>query len=146
MNNDLQHSADMVFLALTLYREARGEIYECKVAVAFSIVNRVFHPAWWGHDFMSVMFKKWQYSSLTALKDPQLTVWPQSDDPSWQECLAIADKIVNNELSDPVPGADSYYDVSIPPPPWTKTARFVAQIGRIRFYDVDHDEREASKQ
>ncbi len=139
MKENLQLYADRTFLALALYREARGESHECKIAVACSIMNRVGRPSWWGKDVMSVLFKKWQYSSLTASKDPQLTTWPQSNDPVWQECLTIADQIFHGELTDPVPGADSYYDISIPPPNWTKTARFVAQIGRIKFYDVDHD-------
>ena len=143
MSDNLQRSADMVFLALALYREARGATHECKVAVAFSIMDRVQHPGWWGRDIMGVLFKRWQYSSLTNPKDPQLTIWPQPDENAWQECLAIAEQVIAGALDNPVPGADSYYDISIPPPVWTKDARFVAQLGRIKFYEV---RREASKQ
>lgn len=136
---DLRKSAEITLLALTVWREARGESRECRLAVAFSILNRVTNPKWWGNDILSVIRKKWQYSSLTDPKDRQLTTWPAFDDPTWFECLTVAMNALDGSIPNPVPGADSYYDNSITAPPWTKTARFAKQIGRILFFDVDHD-------
>lgn len=126
-------------LALTMWREARGESKECKVAVAWSILNRVARGGWWGDRVDKVIRKKWQYSSMTAPGDPNLVAWPDLDDPSFVDCATIAYDVLHNAIANPVPGADSYFDISIQAPAWTKDARLVAQIGRIIFYDVDHD-------
>lgn len=87
---------------------------------------------------MEVLFKKWQYSSLTDPKDPQLTTWPK-DDTVWGHCLYVADGVLNGVFSNPVPGADSYFDLSIPAPAWATPEMFVKQIGKLRFYNVDRD-------
>jgi Cell wall hydrolyses involved in spore germination len=138
VNGNLQKYAYLIFLALTIWREARGESYLCKLAVAYSILNRVKRPSWWGTNIMEVLFKKWQYSSLTDPKDKQLTTWPRPDS-VWWECVNAAQDAMNEEIENPVEGADSYFDVSISNPYWTTAARFVTQIDRIKFYDTDHD-------
>jgi len=136
---ELEQMAEMVFLALAIWREARGEPNLGKVAVAMSLLNRVSHPGWWGDDVMSVLFKRWQYSSLTDPRDRQLVVWPHKDDPSWQECMQIARDALEGVLENPVPGADSYHDTSIRPPAWATKDCFVRQIGRLLFYNVYRD-------
>lgn len=140
----VQNCSDATFLALALWREARGEPEECRRAIVSCILNRVARPGWWGKSVSEVLFKKWQFSSLTDPRDPQLTTWPAHSDQSWKECLDIAwDMLVWGNVVNTVPGADSYYDVSLDmagkPPFWIKEARFVKQIGRVKFYDVDHD-------
>lgn len=137
--NTPQNSADIAFLALTIWREARGESREVRAGIAHVILNRVHRPAWWGTDIMSVVFKKWQFSSLTDPRDRQLTTWPSKDERSWQQCLQVAIEACAGGLKNPVPGADSYYDISIPAPKWATPAPFVAQIGRVRFYNLDRD-------
>lgn len=131
--------AELVFLALTVWREARGQSRECQVGVAYSIMNRVKNPGWWGNSVCSVLFKRLQYSSMTYKGDPQLTTWPAETDPSWLQCLEVASTVLVEAEENPVPGADSYHDVSIPPPNWASPKSFVRQIGRIRFYNLDRD-------
>lgn len=132
--------AEVTLLGLTLWREARGEPFECKLAVARSILNRVHRPSWWGSDILSVVTKRWQYSSLTDPKDRQLTTWPTWSDGSWISCMQLARDLVHGaQLPNPAPGADSYYDTSIPAPKWATAETFVKQIGRIRFHNLDHD-------
>lgn len=130
---------DIVFLALCVWREARGEKEAGQVGVAQCIMNRVKRPGWWGNDVKSVIFKKWQFSSLTDPRDRQLTVWPEKDTLDWIRAIHVAEDVVEGRVLNPVLGADSYHDISIPSPKWTKTARYVTQLGRIKFYDVDHD-------
>lgn len=132
-------SINTVFLALCIWREARGESIECQCAVAFSIMNRVDRPSWWGNDVMSVIFKKWQYSSMTAPKDIQLTTWPSMEDSVWPQCYDVAQGVLLKTKVNPVPGADSYFDISIPNPKWATDDKFVKQIGRIKFYNLDMD-------
>ena len=128
------------YLAFVIWREARGEPIEVRIAVAWSILNRVAKPSWWGRDVDQVVTKAWQYSSLTDPRDPQLAkAWPLIDDKQWRECMEIAQNVLRNAIPCPLPGADSYYDTSIPAPSWTAQARFCGQLGRIRFYDTDRD-------
>jgi len=134
-----QQSVDLTFLALTLWREARGESEECLAAIAGCILNRVSRPSWWGNDIMSVLFKKWQFSSLTDPKDGQLTTWPTTGEKSWVRCLKMARCAIQGVIQHPAPGADHYYDISIPPPKWADPKKFVRQIGRVRFYDLDKE-------
>jgi len=136
---DPQACVAIVFLALAVWREARGEGHEGKVGVACSILNRVDRPSWWGSTVLSVVTKKWQYSSLTDPHDPQLTTYPKDADPSWVECLQIARDAITGTVDNPVPTADSYHDISIPPPNWATREVFVKKVGRLIFYNVDRD-------
>jgi N-acetylmuramoyl-L-alanine amidase len=134
-------TASVYYLGLVVYREARGEIMAARVAVAYTVMNRAARPKWWGSTIQSVIFKKWQYSSMTDPNDPQvkLHTLPTTDDPAFLECLTTACEVLGGVTGNPVPGADSYYDDSIAAPNWTAGARFVAKIGKLNFYDVDHD-------
>jgi spore germination cell wall hydrolase CwlJ-like protein len=139
MMENYQALADKAFLALCVWREARGESLAAQTGVAYVIMNRVKKPSWWGHDVMSVLFKKWQFSSLTDPGDKQLTRWPDSSDESWQRCLEVACNVIERNFPNTVRGADHYYDISIRPPKWADPLKFVAQVGRLRFYDLDFD-------
>lgn len=141
LDRALSQASDMIFLALTIWREARGESEEVQRGVAFSILNRMQKPAWWNshktNDVPSVVFKRLQYSSLTHKYDPQLRTWPPaSDDPVWLQCIQVASEALSQVSDNPVAGANSYYDVSISPPVWATKASFVVQLGRICFHEV----------
>ena len=137
--HELKDRAGFGLLAITLWREARGESKECIAGVAYCILNRVERPSWWGKTVYGVVTKKWQFSSMTDPRDKQLALYPDENDPYWEKCLMVADGVLSGAISNPVPGADSYHDISIHSTKWTKDARFVEQIGRIKFFDVDHD-------
>lgn len=135
---------EIALLALTLWREARGETYEAKIAVAHTVKNRLDRPGWWGNDWISVLTKKWQYSSLTDPNDRQLTVWPKADDAAMEECLAIAERVITGMYNSPLKGIDSYYDDSLKGdmvPKWAREhpERFVGKIGKLNFYNNDCD-------
>jgi N-acetylmuramoyl-L-alanine amidase len=134
-----QYWVNIVFLALTVWREARGEEYLAKLAVAYSILERVAHPKWWGDDLMSVVFKRLQYSSMTHAGDPNLIDWPQAADSTWSDSMIAAMAATGKGAANPAPGADSYFDDSIAPPSWAKPEMFVLKIGRLNFYNLDRD-------
>src|SRR5574337_272162 len=141
MKNEAQLNLDAsaFMLALTAWREASGEPALTRIAVMYSVLNRVQRPSWWGKSVLEVVAKKWQYSSLTAPRDPNLIRWPLPEDSVWWPTFGIAYDIMDGLVVNPVLGADSYHDTSIPIPPWAAGSRFVDQIGRLRFYDVDRD-------
>jgi N-acetylmuramoyl-L-alanine amidase len=129
-------------LALTLWREARGESTTARIGVAYSVINRVRNPKWWGNSIASVLAKRYQYSALTLGGDPNLVKWPVPGGPdgiAFEECMKITDQVLSGVVANPVTGADSYYDASIPPPAWAKPAMLVKKLGRISFYNVDGD-------
>jgi len=131
-----QDMADRVFLALMIWREARGESTEGKAAVAHVALTRSLRPGWWGRNMMGVLFKKWQFSSLTDPNDKQLTTWPEADDQSWIDSLQVACDVLDGKLPNPVPWADHYFDDSIDPPAWAAPDKFIRQIGRVLLYRV----------
>src|ERR1039458_10023811 len=113
-----QQSANLIFLALCVWRESRGESAEAQLAVAYSILQRVARGGWWGTDVQSVIGKKWQYSSITTPGDPNLIQWPLSNDPSWDACVHAAQAALTCSLPNPAPGADWYFDGSVNRPGW----------------------------
>lgn len=137
-------SWELGFFALVLWREARGESFETKVAVACSIMNRVEHPQWWGSNLTEVLRKAWQYSSVTDTKDPQLTKWPASTDHFFAECLSVCAGVLEGVYHNPFKGSDSYFDDSLQGdqrPKWAKEhpERYVGKSGRLNFYNMDCD-------
>jgi hypothetical protein len=74
------------FGLLVMGREARGEDYDTILKMGWSIRNRVTSPRWWGHDWISVITKPEQYTSMVPPpkdKDPNLTVYPDPKDAHW---------------------------------------------------------------
>lgn len=139
-----QRITNAFYLAFVLWREARGEPYEGKVALVYSIMHRVAHPKWWGRDIPSVVTRKWQYSSMTNPSDGQLTLFPVYD-LSWEECLQIALNVLDQKVANPAPGADSYYAADTLKPSWANTARFIVRIGKHCFYNTDGDRSDSTK-
>lgn len=127
-------------LSIVVWREARGESRPAKIAVACSILNRVIRPSWWGDSISAVISKKWQYSSMSASGDPNLIRWPSRPDPAFEECMAVVDDVLAQRIKNPMPGADSYFDDSIPPPKWADEAKRVGKLGHFSFYNLDQDQ------
>lgn len=129
------------YLAFVAWREARSAKLpdQARLGVMFVIRDRALHAGWWGKTEDEVATKRLQFSSLTDPNDKQLTTWPLSSDPSWFNCVRLACAVMADAVDNPVSGADSYYDESIPAPAWAKPERFVKQIGTLKFYDTDGD-------
>jgi spore germination cell wall hydrolase CwlJ-like protein len=126
-------------MALAIYREARGEQEIAQIGVGWTLKNRAQRPSWWGKTIDGCAYKAWQYSSLTDPHDRQLTVWGIAGIPAWETAWRIAGSILDGTYDHPLPGADSYHDISVPTPDAMATGRFCGQIGRLKFWDVDHD-------
>jgi len=93
-------------LALTLYREASGASHDARVAIRKTIENRAAKGGWWGSDILSVCLKPYQFSSMTAPRDPNLVRWPTANDSVWADCAAIAQGTFDY---DPTDGATYYW-------------------------------------
>lgn len=127
--------------ALTLWREARNQPYQGKLAVAYTIVERTSRPGWWNKNrsgsVVAAVTMPWQYSSITDPHDPQLVLFPREMDADFDECVTAMKAALAGTSPSPVPTADSYYATSMAvPPKWATPERFITQLGDHRFYKV----------
>lgn len=123
-----------VLLALLIWREARGESEEAQIAVACTVRERVKRPSWWGHNWIEVITKKWQYSSIAAPNDLQLILYPAAADKEFAMALRIANEVIGGVIESVAAGATHYFDDSISAPAWATAEKFVRKIGRLNFY------------
>ena len=130
-------------LVICVGREGRGEDYDSMLGIAWSIRSRVEHPSWWGHDWLSVMSQKEQYSSMVppnADNDPNLRVYPVLSNSQWRLVAEAAEAAYWESTPDNTGGSTHYYDSSLDldQPSWTKspTSVHVKDIGRLRFWRV----------
>lgn len=125
-------------MARTLWGEARGEGLPGITAVACVIMNRANNPRWWGTNVVEVCQKPWQFSCWNE-NDPNrpklLAV--TSADPQFALCLQTATNAIAGALADPTGNADSYFDISIPPPNWANGADRIYAVGDLRFYRLE---------
>jgi N-acetylmuramoyl-L-alanine amidase len=127
-------AANKFLLALVIWREARGESYQGKVAVASVIRNRVeatHLPDQWDN----IIERKWQFSSMTAPGDAMLVQWPLNEDLSWIDSLAASEGVYSGALLDNTGGATLYANLHVCQPKWdfSKLTQTVV-IGNHTFF------------
>lgn len=122
-------------LALAIWREARGESIEAKMAVASVIRNRcAMAPAEGFHSTVSGnILKPWAFSSFNQ-GDAQCEKYPAITDPSWHDSLEAANISNAGHSADRSNGAVFYHDDSIGVPSAWGRVEQTASIGRLRFY------------
>lgn len=127
-------------LALTMWREARGEGREGMRAVGHVIRNRVRNGTFgdWDH----VITSKWQFSSISAPGDAQLVRWPDSPDDRFALAMQLTDAIFEDNDPDITSGSLWYANLDFVPASstfWETVARnpdneFAVKIGNHTFY------------
>ena len=134
MNPQDSYQWNVFALALCIWREARGESFEAKLAVGYVVITRANLSRWWGGpSITSVIFHKEQFSSLTHAGDPNLTQWPSDTDTTWGDSINAAKQAIAKSAVNPAPDADSYVSGTVEPE-WIASATFIAKIGAFRFY------------
>ena len=134
----VQYKGAIDTLARTLWGEARGEIREGRVAIAWVVTNRVAGNSWYGKTVEQVcrfpkQFSCWNDgdSNLPKLHAVMAT------DPVFRECLDIAAAAVNGSLvgPDPTGGSTHYHAPMNPVPKWARGHAAVTIIGNHLFYN-----------
>jgi N-acetylmuramoyl-L-alanine amidase len=123
-------------LAKTIYGEARGEFFQSKLAVAYTVVNRATFPSWWGKSIIEVCLKPYQYSCWLS-SDPNFKLLQDIslDSHAFRDCHAAACLAYNHTLPDPTNGATHYYALSMQTPPkWAAEMKAIAAIGGHKFF------------
>lgn len=105
-------------LALAVYREARGELLQGQIAVAYVVVNR-------GPDPCATIERRGQF------------VWPKrlpvGDRESWRHCVAVARLVAARRIKDPTEGATFFHEVTIRPR-WANAMTPTAVLGGHVFF------------
>ncbi len=123
-------------LARTVYGEARGETLDGKIAVAWTVRNRVERPRWWGKTYNEVCLKPRQFS---CWDDHNRLEMMEADaaDPVFADCLYAALGAITGHIADPTDASTHYHASSIHPG-WARGHTSVATIGGHIFYnDID---------
>ena len=131
-------NTDGFMLALAIYREARGESIQAKIAVGCVIRNRVRCGGWYGQGWFGVITKPSQLSSFN-LGDRNSIVFGTDTDPAWRDSVAAALRVMGCE-PDPTAGATFYFDRSRDetPPQWASIYIHTVDIGAFHFYREEH--------
>ncbi len=143
---DFNDDSEQMILARAIFGEARSLPEKGRIAVGWSIKNRVIDVRW-GDNYHDVILEDKQYSAfnkndpnypyvLNPLSDPS-----QADD--WLECYKIAGQVMVGEVSDPTGGANHYFSEFIKPPYWTKNknAHLKLKVGNTLFYELKKNNR-----
>lgn len=128
----------VALLALTMWREARGEGLDGMAAVGLVVQNRV---RVWGPSWDKVLVGKNQFSSMTVPGDSQLVVWP-TDEPLFKLTYMKAWDIFKGECPDITHGALYYAYLPNVTSGWflreivgkPAVHPVLAQVGRHTFY------------
>lgn len=152
-----QEAYKFSLLILAVWREARGEPLEAKIAVANVIKNRVNSSKFkqWGLGWDGVILHPFQFSSFNKpVKDPATGKWvcdpnaasiPALGDPAVPDSIKAAEMVFNGNAIDNTGGATYYYDSSLDKPgpkgeeqrpKWALDGSMVrtADIGAFHFY------------
>ncbi|EKE16023.1 MAG: hypothetical protein ACD_11C00054G0013 [uncultured bacterium] len=139
---DFSDDTEQMILARAIWGEARGTSREVKIAVAWSIKNRLGIRDKWD-SYHNIILDPSQYScfwerpprdaNLQALKSPLKN---QGYYGKWKEAYKIVGQVINGEITDPTKGANHYYDDSIGAPFWATKDNFVIKIENIFFHKL----------
>ena len=91
-------------LATLMWREDRGDQLQGMTACGLVVRNRV-KAGWDGGDWVAVMTKHNQYSSMSVLGDSQTVVWGDYSDPLFEKVLYRVDDIYDGIYDDFTEGA-----------------------------------------
>ncbi len=124
-----------IYMAKTIWGEARGEGAVGMQAVANVIMNRVDRGGWYGASIKDVVLKPYQFSCWNdtdpnRAKLDKLTV----ADLQSSGALQIAQQVINGQLPDITGGATEYHNKNILPDWDYSKLKQTVQIGNHIFY------------
>ena len=146
---DFYDDSEEMILARAIWGEARGASISARIAVAWSIKNRlgtIGKMRLRRDTYYDIILESDQYSAfweipgkdpnLKALRDPLGTTKNSDDHNKWRETYLIAEQVIGGEVIDPIDGANHYFDDSRShrPPFWATEDKLVKKVENISFY------------
>lgn len=142
---DFDDDTEQMILARAIWGEARSTSREARIAIAWSIKNRLGAKEKWD-SYHHIILDPSQYSCFweTPPKDPNLQALRNplknpDDNIKWKETYEIAGRVMTGNIQDSTNGANHYYDDSILSrpaseiPDWIKNGKVILKIGRLNF-------------
>ena len=134
---------EAMYLAKTIFGEARGEGPQAMRLVAWVIRNRRDHPQKaYGKSIAEVVTAPYQFScwlkgdpNFYKLANPMRL--SEVDRKAWLEAVGIALEVLSADpTTNPLPGVYHYHDTSISPPAWAKqmVPVRVSGVPKLVFY------------
>lgn len=120
-------------MALAIWREARGEPVEGKIAVGEVIRNRMRTKNRWRSTIVGVVTQPKQFSAFNA-GDPNAVKFPKPTDGVWRQCCESVRAVMRNR-ADFTEGANHYHTKAVKPY-WVKGKTPVCEIGNHVFYKL----------
>ncbi len=121
-------TGNILWLALCIYFEGRGEPKEGQMAIGHVIMNRVARR---DASIKDIVKAPWQFSWL----NPGSTRPALDDFAALERCLSVAMECLAQRLDGKdFFGADHYFADYIKPPVWAAKLKFVVKIGQHLFY------------
>ena len=122
-------------LALTVWRETSNTPRAWRMVI-WVILNRARIGGWWGHDIVSVVTKKWQFTSMSGTGDANLTRWPVDGEAVFAAIAREVDALTDGTV--PVQTDATYYfslPLTSPPPAWGPVELVEGgDLGTVKFY------------
>ena len=123
-----------VYLAKTIWGEARGEGMQGMQAVANVVMNRVNAASWYGASIKDVVLKPYQFSCWNANDPNRAKIDKLSiEDLAASGALNVARQVISGQLKDITGGATNYHATSVNPA-WAEKMTKTVQIGNHVFY------------
>lgn len=134
-------TADIEFMARTVYGEASAEPKLGQIAVAWVIRNRAIAKHQ-GYDTIAgvclspYQFSCWNSSRSHARNRVRLAGATLDNSDSYRQCYARALGVLCGDYPDPTHGAKFYFADYIPTPKWARGHEPVVKIGRHIFFNT----------
>lgn len=134
---------DVLYMAATIYGEARGEVYKGKLAVGWAIRNRAEIGGWFGQGIKGVCLRPFQFSCWNHA-DPNYYMCNEiakefdrySNDLVVQECLTAALLVLTGRVRDDTKGSTHYHVRKMKSrPTWSRGLEPAAEIGNHIFFN-----------
>jgi len=127
--SDFSNDSDKVLMARMLYGEARSCSRNERIAVGYSVINRVNDGKRWnGGDVRSVILKPKQYSCFNQ-GDPNLEKIKNPDMRFFYDCLISAGAVLDGRYSQLNKGQTHYFNPKHANPSWKAEMKRIGKIG-----------------
>lgn len=140
--NDFYDDTEEMLLARTIYGEMGSESYEAKIAVGWTIRNRVEdNRDRWGKTYHEVILQAHQFDALwnkhtyNKVREPPISENKREKE-VWEDSYRAAIQIVSGKTPDPTKGANHFYSTTISEPSWADEKKLTTQVGITKFYKL----------
>ena len=139
---NFRDDTEEMLLARVIYGESGGVSDLAKIAVAWSVKNRLEDKnSRFGDSYYQVILKENQYDSLWNEKISWKVKIPpvqknELEKIAWEKSYQTSEKVIKGEIADPTKGANHFYSTYISKPFWADENKFTFSVDNFRFYKL----------